>query len=186
MEMNYVFKNINLVEKKSCLRTFYIIIVQNFRRFGQQIKKIYKSVYDFMFTVSQRSEDIKMEFNDQEQLECLILTAKEEEEYVALITKLRVIGSLKTGQKICVYGDTLVIDKSFVPYLSRWMNGQTAETTLNYINKVLIESKKYINYGEVRNLLLGVKYGLNNLRETYKNRMEIVERINIINDNITT
>jgi hypothetical protein len=102
-----------------------------------------------------------------------------------LIIALRVIASIKEGQKIKLRDNKLTIDEnanSTWSAFKRWVNKDNRITTIMFIRNVIDEVVTVNKIGDVKfvTILIECIEGLNNLRKTYKDDQNISNAIEII------
>jgi hypothetical protein len=110
---------------------------------------------------------------------------EDKEKYDEIYKNLSVVASLKKGEKIAVYNNTIIVDGSYAPYLSRWWFKQSGLSCITFIEQQIIFSIPLKKYKGIYDKLQESKSGLNNLKTTYINRSNIVEKINDILERIS-
>lgn len=109
-----------------------------------------------------------------------------------LLTGLKVIGSIKEGQKVCVRNGLINIEQrsqGIFTGLLRWVNNDNRITTMSYIRNIIINSidlsNKITEYG--KSIIAGLDnavVGLNALRVTYNLDAGILASIDVLVDRI--
>ena len=103
-----------------------------------------------------------------------------------VLTSLKIIGSIKEGQKVCVRNGLLVLEQrsnGFLPALKRFIYGDNREITIRYIKNVVhnaISILNAVNNDEIRKHLNEAVVGLQRLEVTYVADIATVSGIQVL------
>ena len=110
-----------------------------------------------------------------------------------ILTSLKIIGSIKEGQKVCVRNGLLALEvhsTGIWPAIKRFMYGDNRDLTLRYIKNVVFNALSVIkhvnNPGEVLKSLSEAITGLKRLEVTYSADIGTVSTIQVLVDRINT
>lgn len=109
-----------------------------------------------------------------------------------LLTSLKIIGSIKEGQKVCVRNGLLILEQNstgFQASLRRWIHGDNRATTIHYIknvvhNAIMIAKLSDENQYELLKSLDEVIVGLGRLEVTYSPDIATCSAIQVLCDRI--
>jgi hypothetical protein len=103
-----------------------------------------------------------------------------------VLTSLKIIGSIKEGQKVCVRNGLLTLEQyssGFLPALKRFIYGDNREITVRYIKNVVHNALSIVkvvkNSDIVKNLDEAV-IGLKRLEVTYSADIATVSAIQVL------
>lgn len=103
-----------------------------------------------------------------------------------VLTSLKIIGSIKEGQKVCVRNGLLTLEQhssGFLPALKRFIYGDNREITVRYIKNVIHNALSIVkvvkNTDIVKNLEEAV-IGLKRLEVTYSADIATVSGIQVL------
>ena len=103
-----------------------------------------------------------------------------------VLTSLKIIGSIKEGQKVCVRNGLLTLEQrsnGFLPALKRFIYGDNREITLRYIKNVVHNALSILNAAkndEVLKHLNEAVVGLQRLEVTYVADVATVSAIQVL------
>jgi len=103
-----------------------------------------------------------------------------------VLTSLKIIGSIKEGQKVCVRNGLLTLEQrsnGFLPALKRFIYGDNREITLRYIKNVVHNALSILNASkndEVLKHLNEAVVGLQRLEVTYVADVATVSAIQVL------
>lgn len=110
---------------------------------------------------------------------------------------LSLISKIEIGDKLIQNDKYINIDKSYVKFFTRWMNGDNRTDNISFINNVLYKAFEYNEKlstdqsSEIAQTLLRLNNdlkncinGLMNLKQTYSNDKLIQSEIDVMVDNI--
>ena len=108
-----------------------------------------------------------------------------------ILTSLKIIGSIKEGQKVCVRNGLLSLEQhstGFLPAVKRTLYGDGRDITIRYIRNVVHNSISIIkvmpNPDEMIKSLDDVVTGLKRLEVTYSADVATVSTIQVLRDRI--
>jgi hypothetical protein len=103
-----------------------------------------------------------------------------------VLTSLKIIGSIKEGQKVCVRNGLLTLEQrsnGFLPAIKRFIYGDNREITLRYIKNVVHNALSIMNASkndEVLKHLNEAVVGLQRLEVTYVADVATVSAIQVL------
>jgi hypothetical protein len=103
-----------------------------------------------------------------------------------VLTSLKIIGSIKEGQKVCVRNGLLTLEQrsnGFLPAIKRFIYGDNREITIRYIKKVVHNAISILNTtknDEVLKHLNEAVVGLQRLEVTYVADVATVSAIQVL------
>jgi hypothetical protein len=103
-----------------------------------------------------------------------------------VLTSLKIIGSIKEGQKVCVRNGLLTLEQrsnGFLPAIKRFIYGDNREITLRYIKNVVHNALSILNAAkndEVLKHLNEAVVGLQRLEVTYVADVATVSAIQVL------
>lgn len=109
-----------------------------------------------------------------------------------ILTSLKIIGSIKEGQKVCVRNGLLTLEQvstGFQASLKRWIFGDNRTTTLHYIRNVVhnalcVAKMSDENAIEIINSMENVIIGLGRLEVTYTSDVAMCSAIQVLSNRI--
>lgn len=167
----------------------FIICYYNLKKmcmnFSLFIKRIFiKFFYPKKTTVHEEFNDKLLE--DPEtigiELKKININYFNREEFDKIKKDLIILANIKIGDKMCIHNNELIVDNSYFQSVSRWVNGYSSTQIINYIVELIEIIGKYTDNEELKSLIIEAKYGLNNLRETYKIKHNIYNELTNIID----
>ena len=111
-----------------------------------------------------------------------------------ILTSLKIIGSIKEGQKVCVRNGLLTLEQTSTGIqasVKRWLFGDTRATTLHYIRNVVhnalsVAKMNDENAAEIVNSMENVIIGLGRLEVTYTSDIALCSAIQVLSNRIMT
>jgi len=111
-----------------------------------------------------------------------------------ILTSLKIIGSIKEGQKVCVRNGLLTLEQTstgFQASVKRWIFGDNRATTLHYIRNVVhnalsVAKMNDENGAEIVNSMESVIIGLGRLEVTYTSDVAMCSALQVLSNRIMT
>ena len=111
-----------------------------------------------------------------------------------ILTSLKIIGSIKEGQKVCVRNGLLTLEQTSTGIqasVKRWLFGDNRATTLHYIRNVVhnalsVAKMNDENAAEIVNSMENVIIGLGRLEVTYTSDIALCSAIQVLSNRIMT
>ena len=111
-----------------------------------------------------------------------------------ILTSLKIIGSIKEGQKVCVRNGLLTLEQTSTGIqasVKRWLFGDNRATTLHYIRNVVhnalsVAKMNADNAAEIVNSMESVIIGLGRLEVTYTSDVALCSAIQVLSNRIMT
>ena len=111
-----------------------------------------------------------------------------------ILTSLKIIGSIKEGQKVCVRNGLLTLEQTssgIQASVKRWLFGDNRATTLHYIRNVVhnalsVAKMNDENAVEIVNSMESVIIGLGRLEVTYTSDIALCSAIQVLSNRIMT
>ena len=111
-----------------------------------------------------------------------------------ILTSLKIIGSIKEGQKVCVRNGLLTLEQTSTGIqasVKRWLFGDNRATTLHYIRNVVhnalsVAKMNDENAVEIVNSMESVIIGLGRLEVTYTSDIALCSAIQVLSNRIMT
>lgn len=124
--------------------------------------------------------------SDQEEDDNFVVepTPEDREKYNEIYKNLSVISSLKRGEKISIYDNSIIVENSYAPSVSRWWYNQNGTSCIDFIDEQITCAIEMRKYQGIYDKIQECKTGLNNLKATYSNRQNIMDKIDIILEKI--
>ena len=109
-----------------------------------------------------------------------------------ILTSLKIIGSIKEGQKVCVRNGLLTLEQTSTGIqasVKRWLFGDNRATTLHYIRNVVhnalsVAKMNDENAVEIVNSMESVIIGLGRLEVTYTSDIALCSAIQVLSNRI--
>ena len=111
-----------------------------------------------------------------------------------ILTSLKIIGSIKEGQKVCVRNGLLTLEQTSTGIqasVKRWLFGDNRATTLHYIRNVVhnalsVAKMNDENTIEIVTSMESVIIGLGRLEVTYTSDIALCSAIQVLSNRIMT
>ena len=111
-----------------------------------------------------------------------------------ILTSLKIIGSIKEGQKVCVRNGLLTLEQTSTGIqasVKRWLFGDNRATTLHYIRNVVhnalsVAKMNDENTIEIVTSMESVIIGLGRLEVTYTSDVALCSAIQVLSNRIMT
>ena len=108
-----------------------------------------------------------------------------------ILLKLNIISQLKENDKLVVNNNDFKIDNNNFQFVKRWYYSENRENTLNKLNEIIDITFKFIENNHINKILQRILFslkscinGINSLKLTYKNDVNIITKIDLLIENI--
>merc|ERR1711907_739193 len=108
-----------------------------------------------------------------------------------ILLKLNIISQLKENDKLVVNNNDFKIDNNNLQFVKRWYYSENRENTLNKLNELMDTTVKFIDDNHINKILRRILFslkssinGINYLKLTYKNDVNIITKIDLLIENI--
>ena len=106
-----------------------------------------------------------------------------------LYVNLSLISKIEIGNKLLICDNFITVDKSYISFISRWLNNSSRDETIKYISFILkscFESleNNTCDRNRMLNYLQLCLNGINNLKQTYSDDKLIQAKIDVLIEDI--